>query len=267
MIQLLSCGYHFVHREGITIDRPNGAGNYAFVLFKSESEVILKGQSMVVEKNTYMLFHPSSCYLYREVEKPFVNDWFHCEGESIQEFLEQISFPMDEPIKAADPLLISRSIMDLHNMLRLGGPHGDRIMDYDIKSLLMKLSNLHHRSSLPDRTNRYYLQLSELRNELYRSPAASYSVNELAAKVNMSKSYFQHTYKELFGCSVITDIINGRLEYARYLLDNSSSSIAQIAKMCGYENETHFMRQFKKFTGVTPSQYKRRPTGNHLSER
>ncbi|MEI0735875.1 AraC family transcriptional regulator [Paenibacillus sp. JTLBN-2024] len=53
-------------------------------------------------------------------------------------------------------------------------------------------------------------------------------------------------------------MINGRLEHAKYLLDNSSLPIAAIAKMCGYENDTHFMRQFKKFVGETPSGYKKR---------
>jgi AraC family transcriptional regulator of arabinose operon len=55
---------------------------------------------------------------------------------------------------------------------------------------------------------------------------------------------------------VVIDIINSRLEYAKYLLVNSSLSIAAISKMCGYENDTHFMRQFKKFVGLTPSQFK-----------
>ena len=68
------------------------------------------------------------------------------------------------------------------------------------------------------------------------------------------QSYFQHIYKELFGCSVVTDMINRRLEYAKYLLQNSSLSIAAISKMCGNENDTHFMRQFKCFVGVTPNQ-------------
>jgi AraC family transcriptional regulator of arabinose operon len=81
-------------------------------------------------------------------------------------------------------------------------------------------------------------------------------VEQIASRVNLSKSYFQHIYKELFGCSVVSDIINGRLEYAKYLLGNSSLSIAVISKMCGYENDTHFMRQFKRFVGVTPSQYR-----------
>ncbi len=133
-----------------------------------------------------------------------------------------------------------------------------KIIDSDIRTLFMKLSNLLERAALPDKTSRYFRQFSELRGELYSSPQTHLPVEKIASRVNLSKSYFQHIYKELFGCSVVSDMINGRLEYAKYLLQNSSLSIAAISKMCGYENDTHFMRQFKRFVGVTPSQFRSR---------
>lgn len=257
MIQLISCGYHFIHREDFAIDRPHGAGNYAFVFFKNHSEVVLDGQSMRVEKNSYIMFRPHTPHLYRELEKPFINDWFHCDGNELSEFLNQIQFPLDTPTIATDPILITKGIVDLHSINRLGGPLRDAIIDSELRSLFMKLCNLRVRNdSLPDKSSRYLNQFSALRNELYSSPAKHSSVLELASGVNLSKSYFQHIYKELFGCSVVSDIISGRLELAKYLLENSSLSIAAISRMCGYENDTHFMRQFKKFIGVTPSQYK-----------
>ncbi|QYR22780.1 AraC family transcriptional regulator [Paenibacillus sp. sptzw28] len=256
MIHLISCGYNFVHRDGITIDRPSGAGNYAFVFFRSNSEVIVDGRLLTAEKNSYIIFSPATSHLYRELDNPFVNDWFHCEGIEMMEFLQELNLPLDTLIKAIDPLLITRYIRDMHSINRLGGPLREKIIDSDIRSLFMKLSNLLERAVLPDKTSRYFRQFSELRNELYSSPQIHLPVEQIASRVNLSKSYFQHIYKELFGCSVVSDIIQSRLEYAKYLLGNSSLSIAAIAKMCGYENDTHFMRQFKRFTGITPSQFR-----------
>lgn len=245
-----------IHRDGITIDRPSGAGNYAFVLFKSSSEVVLEGRLLTAEKNSYILFRPGTSYLYRELEIPFINDWFHCDGNEMMEFLMQLNLPLDTLIKAVDPLLITRYIRELHSISRLGGPLRDEIIDSDIRALLMKLSNLRERADLPYKTSRHFRQFSELRGELYSSPQTHLSVEMIASRVNMSKSYFQHIYKELFGCSVVSDIINSRLEYAKYLLWNSSLPVTAISKMCGYDNDTHFMRQFKRFVGVRPSQYR-----------
>lgn len=256
MIQLINCGYNFVHEDGIIINRPNGSGNYAFVFFKSSSEVVLNGESFEVPKNSYIFLRPDTTHLYRGLEKPFINDWFHCENSDIEVFLTEIFFPLDIPIVAEDPYLISRSIKELQYIARQNSPLQDRIIDYDLRSFFMKLTSLREKSIILEKTSRHFLQFSKLRNDIYNSPNRYFSVDSLASSLNLSKSYFQHIYKQLFGCSVVADIINARLEYAKYLLTNSELSICTISKMCGYENDTHFMRQFKKFVGTTPSRYK-----------
>lgn len=255
MFHLLSCGYHSIHYDGIIRNRLSGSGNYIFVFFKSAAEVKVHTNTFNIEKNSFILFQPTTPHYYRELESPFINDWFHCKGDDLESFLLRVNFPVDTPVRASDPLLISRSIMDLQNTFRLGGALRDDIIDCDLKSFFMKLGDLQERTA-PEQLNRYYSSFSQLRNELYRSPHINVSVSELASRLNLSKSYFQHIYKDLFGCSVMIDIINARLEHAKYLLDHSELSVTHIAGLCGYENDTHFMRQFKKFVGVSPRQYK-----------
>lgn len=256
MIHLVSCGYRYVHPDGIRIERPSGAGNYAFVFFKSKSEFSVKGKRMAADSDTYILFGPSTPHHYEASDLPFVNDWFHCEGDEMRALLTELNFPVNTLIKAADPSLISRSIMELHRIQQLGGPLRERIIDAEIRALMLQLRNLQELSIHTEKHVRYFREFSEIRDEFYNSPQNHPSVQALASRLRLSKSYFQHVYKEIFGCSVVTDMINGRLEYAKYLLKNSSLSVSEIAYKCGYEHDTHFMRQFKKFTGVTPSQFK-----------
>lgn len=258
MIRMISCGYHYVHRDGIVIDRPSGAGNYAFVLFKSDAEIVVDGRSVAASRNSFILFQPSTPHLYRDAEPPFVNDWFHCEGAGLASYLERLRFPLDRPVRAADPSAISRSIMDMQNFHRMGGPLREEIADLDIRCLLAKLSDWQQRAPHPEATDRYFRPFAELRTRLYSEPQTHVTVASLAAGVNLSKSYFQHLYKDLFGCSVVHDRIQGRLEHAKYLLVSSAYSVAAIADMCGYDNDTHFMRQFKKFVGVTPGEFRKR---------
>lgn len=255
MLKLLSCGYHAIHHKGIIRNRPTGSGNYTFVFFNSSAEVKVHDNTMIVDKNTFIFFQPQTPHYYRELESPFINDWFHCNGDDFREFLLKLNFPLDTPVDASDPLLISRCIMELQNIYRLDGPLRECIIDCDLRSFFMKLSDLRERTA-PHRLKRDYIRFNELRNDLYRSPHQNVSVTELAARFNLSKSYFQHIYKELFGCSVMKDIINGRIEHAKYLLDHSEMPVTQVAFSCGYENETHFMRQFKRFVGVSPRQYR-----------
>ena len=53
------------------------------------------------------------------------------------------------------------------------------------------------------------------------------------------------------------DIIQSRIKRAKYLLRNENNTIKEISDICGYNNEEHFLRQFKKTTGVTPSDYRK----------
>ncbi|NGZ73795.1 helix-turn-helix domain-containing protein [Saccharibacillus alkalitolerans] len=257
MIRLIGCGCRFAHREGIEIERPRGAGNYAFVFFRSRAEIRVDGRLEQAEPNSYILFSPSAPHAYRDLEKPFVNDWFHCEGEELDELLGQLDFPTDRLIRASDPSLVPRHMLELRRAERELGPYRDRIVDLELRGLFTKLGNALARRSVPARTDRYAEMLSRLRGELYGSPDARVSVEELAGRLNLSKSYFQHLYKELFGCSVLTDMIRGRVEYAQYLLGSTKRSVGEIGRLCGYDNETHFMRQFKQFAGMTPGAYRK----------
>lgn len=257
MIQLLSCGYNTVHQDGIVRERPNGSGTYIFVFFKSRAEVRLMGTTYEVDKHTFVLFRPTTPHRYRELDNPFINDWFHCTGEEMEGLLTEIHFPVDTPVKASDPMMVSRFVQELQATFHMGGRLKEAIIDCDLRSFFMKLADVQHRTT-NEKLRRYYVQFIELRNELYSTPQPHRTVSELAARLNMSKSYFQHIYKELFHTSVMSDMIQARLEHAKYLLDHSEHSITHIASLCGYDNETHFMRQFKRYVGVSPRNYRYR---------
>ena len=47
------------------------------------------------------------------------------------------------------------------------------------------------------------------------------------------------------------------MEKAKQLLTYTDLRIREIADQCGYQNESHFMRQFKKNNGVTPTVFRR----------
>ena len=80
----------------------------------------------------------------------------------------------------------------------------------------------------------------------------------MADAMLLSQGYFQRLYKKEFGVSAMSDVIAARIVYAQQLLRESHASVQKIAERCGYENEIYFMQQFKKETGLTPTQYRRK---------
>ncbi|NQX47672.1 helix-turn-helix transcriptional regulator [Paenibacillus tritici] len=248
-----------IHPEGMTIDRPEGSGDYVFVFFRSRMELRIQALTLLAEPNTFIIYNRTSPYSYKDAEAPLVHDWFHFELEAADEFFGRLKLPLDTLMKARDPLYISRKVNELHWENLQNGTFRHEIIDSIIRCLFMKLSDIRHHVESRQQISKYYDDFLNMRNEVLSSPSTWYSVEDLAERMNMSKSYFQQIYKQFFGLPVVNDIIRNRLGYASYLLKNTTHSISQIAATCGYENDVHFMRQFKRFAGQTPSEYRGRP--------
>ena len=79
----------------------------------------------------------------------------------------------------------------------------------------------------------------------------------MAQRVHLSPSRVYPIYKKLFGISPNADLINARINSAKNRLINSGDKIEDIAESLGYRNITHFIRQFKENTGMSPGQYRK----------
>jgi len=256
MFQMNRCGYNVVHPEGIVIDRPHGSGDYLFLFFRSRMCVEAQGERFLTDKNTCIIYRKGSRQYYHDIEQPMVHDWFHFDGEDVETFCRKLNLPLDTPMKVHEPVYVSRKVSEIQEALVQNGLYRDEIIDATVRCLLMKLSDIRNRIEPNKPVSKYYDLLVSLRNDIYSNPSVAWTIGDLAARVNMSRSYFQKLYKELFGISVMNDIIHNRLEYAMYRLKNTSDSIRDIAAQCGYENDVHFMRQFKKYIGLTPSEFR-----------
>ncbi len=100
-------------------------------------------------------------------------------------------------------------------------------------------------------------QLYRLRREIMLAPQNEWSIEKIASGLGVSVSYFQHSYKAEFSVSCLDDIILSRIERAKQLLSSSDLRISEIAEQCGYQSNRHFSRQFKQYTGTTPTEYRK----------
>lgn len=81
------------------------------------------------------------------------------------------------------------------------------------------------------------------------------SVNYFADKVCLSTNYFGDLVKRETGVSVKKYIQNRLLEVAKENLLDSTKSVTQVGLMLGFQYPQHFVRFFKRMTGMTPTDY------------
>lgn len=84
------------------------------------------------------------------------------------------------------------------------------------------------------------------------------TVDEIAQSVALSRSRLTHLFHTQVGVSPIQYLKKARLERGRALLETSFDSVKVIAVEVGYNDCTHFMRDFKRAYGLTPSQHRAR---------
>jgi AraC family transcriptional regulator len=80
----------------------------------------------------------------------------------------------------------------------------------------------------------------------------------LAAQAGLSKFYFHRLFKKATGVSPSRLHANLRMEAARRLLRETPKSVVEIALEVGYSNPSHFAQFFRRETGLSPSDYRRR---------
>jgi AraC-like DNA-binding protein len=73
----------------------------------------------------------------------------------------------------------------------------------------------------------------------------------------MSVRVLQRRLSE-FGLTYSQLVDEVRLELARRLFENSRLNLSDIAQELGYSDAAHFTRAFVRWTGVTPSAFRRR---------
>ena len=81
-------------------------------------------------------------------------------------------------------------------------------------------------------------------------------VQELADKFHYTPQHMSSLLKELTGYNFSGYILEKKMQAARDYLLNTTLKIKDISIACGYQNQEHFIRTFRKYYGTTPIDYR-----------
>ena len=98
-------------------------------------------------------------------------------------------------------------------------------------------------------------EVAEFIMDHYEEPQ---SLDSLAKRFYVSKCYLSRIFKEVTGFTINEYINFNRVKRAQQLLGNSEYSVTDIAGMLGYDSITYFERVFKKYSSVSPLQYRKK---------
>src|ERR1700722_4574851 len=82
-------------------------------------------------------------------------------------------------------------------------------------------------------------------------------VADLCAPVRRSEAYFSRTFKRTFGESPHSFVIRRRVELAAHYMLTTEASLSDIASRCGFADQAHLCKHFRRSVGQTPAAWRR----------
>jgi AraC family transcriptional regulator len=82
------------------------------------------------------------------------------------------------------------------------------------------------------------------------------TINDMARVAGLSDAHFARLFKEVLGDSPYQFVMDFRVEQAKRMLADHARPMADIAFACGFADQPHFSRVFKKLTGTTPRTFR-----------
>ena len=257
MYRILKGGCNTRHPGSFYMQRPDGLPNYVLLIIKSHGNFQIADQHFTLSPGHAIILAPHTPYAYHNPKGDYMDDWLHFEVTDTSAF--HALFPMVNlpfPVRETEgfTVLIRQLLWESSYMEPAYATENiTALFTVLINHLLAAYQNRNHTGdSFP-----FKEALQTLRLTLQSSPGEKYSIRKLAQAMGVSESYFQHLYSTFFGISFQKDLINLRIDHAKYLLTTTDLKLIHIAELCGYTNEVHFYRQFKQITGITPARFKK----------
>ncbi len=154
-----------------------------------------------------------------------------------------------------------QTLLDLcETMLRQMEQHSEwskYLLHFETQALLeIVWRSIHHERSPQEGKNQYYLgqKIKEYIEEHYHEPI---SIKDICRDLGLSESYVSHTFKDMLGYSPMQYALRCKIGEAQTLLISTDYSITEIARMVGFDAQSHFNQRFIKYVGISPSKFRK----------
>lgn len=134
-----------------------------------------------------------------------------------------------------------------------GAPSGDSADDEPVYELL----SLFESYAQPEMGRTQPAWLRRTRARLCDETPRPHSVADLARDAGVHPVSLTRAFRRHYGCSITEYVDRLRVERAAAALRQSQAALTQIAIDCGYADQAHFCRRFRRHFGVTPGAYRR----------
>ena len=130
-----------------------------------------------------------------------------------------------------------------------------------LEILLIKILRNQHFDLEVGKQSKATKDISFIKHYLETYYHESIQLEDLASMTHLSRFYISHSFKKEIGMSPMEYLIDIRIKESKILLRTTNYSISQVADIVGFTTPTYFSKQFRKSTGISPTDYREQYQG------
>lgn len=104
--------------------------------------------------------------------------------------------------------------------------------------------------------NRIPIQLLDVVHHIDENICKPIRIEDLSSMTCWGKTHFSRIFKMFYNKTIYQFILEKKIDYAKEMLINTDVYISELHYKCGFESYSNFFHAFKKFTGMTPQEYR-----------
>lgn len=200
---------------------------------------IKKGQAFLIPSDEKMRYFPDE-------NDPWEYVWFSLKSEVAKGYAEILGFSVENPVLQCNKF--SEMSIALKNMF-------DALIE-ERGGYFTALSALY--SILEMFVQKNVTGIKVIKEHIDQNfSAPNFNISNLCYDVGISHAHLLRQFKKEYGITVIKYVIKKRIELACTLLKTTDLSVKSVAFSCGFNDELHFMKTFKKEMGISAGNYKK----------
>ena len=131
----------------------------------------------------------------------------------------------------------------------------DNMTHLSIESGLMKMFHETAINGLAV-TSRKPAWANRIREIMYFEDPGNMNLAYFSRQTGVHAAHISRDFSKYFACSMGEYARRMKIERAAAMISDTESSLAEVSYRCGFSDQSHFTRTFRKFKGVTPQQFR-----------
>jgi AraC-like DNA-binding protein len=223
------------------------------------------GHDYPLEKGSCFVAFPGELISYAsDLQDPWLYRWIGFKGNRADEILASIGITVNHPI--ADSRKQRQVPVQFHRIeqiLRNGQPSGDLQASGILRLILAALMDTEAAptpSPHAEPTSEINAQIEHAIRWLTLQYSRPISIHHLSQTLGYHRTHFSKMFKLQTGLSPINFLHKIRMERAKLLL-LESLTVEQVASSVGFSDSLYFSKQFRKWSGESPTEYRKQMLG------